>query len=228
MDTFSPKTVGSISSLEALQAIDSDHTPQFDILEIRLDGFQKSEGEDALWVALRVKSWGIPILITCRAASEGGIIDLTVKERCARLERFAEVASYVDIEISSYEEMRTTAKGLQSRGIALVLSYHNFKTTPNDLKAKLQQALAYDADISKFAVMHNSTDDLKTCADFIQSTDHPVALMGMGDLAPVSRLLYAQLGSVLNYGYLGDTPTAPGQWSSLQLKQAIENSARIS
>ena len=85
MDTFSPKTVGSISSLEALQAIDSDHTPQFDILEIRLDGFQKSEGDAALWGALRVKLLGMPTLITCRAASEGGIIDLTVKERCARL-----------------------------------------------------------------------------------------------------------------------------------------------
>jgi 3-dehydroquinate dehydratase-1 len=45
--------------------------------------------------------------------------------------------------------------------------------------------------------------------------------MGMGPLAPVSRLLCAQCGSVLNYGYLGKTATAPGQWDAAFLKQAI-------
>ena len=29
-------------------------------------------------------------------------------------------------------------------------------------------------------------------------------------------------GSVLNYGYLGQTPTAPGQWPCRLLKEAIE------
>ena len=47
--------------------------------------------------------------------------------------------------------------------------------------------------------------------------------MGMGVLAPVSRLLCAQSGSLLNYGYIGQTLTAPGQWDSLRLKQAIAN-----
>jgi 3-dehydroquinate dehydratase len=45
--------------------------------------------------------------------------------------------------------------------------------------------------------------------------------MGMGVLAPVSRLLCAQSGSVLNYGFIGQTATAPGQWDSLRLKQSI-------
>jgi 3-dehydroquinate dehydratase-1 len=45
--------------------------------------------------------------------------------------------------------------------------------------------------------------------------------MGMGPLAPVSRLLCAQCGSVLNYGFLGETATAPGQWDSALLKTAI-------
>jgi 3-dehydroquinate dehydratase-1 len=49
--------------------------------------------------------------------------------------------------------------------------------------------------------------------------------MGMGVLAPVSRLLCAQCGSVLNYGFLGETPTAPGQWDSALLKQAISRLA---
>jgi len=71
--------------------------------------------------------------------------------------------------------------------------------------------------------MHQSAQDIASCAEFIQSIDTPISIMGMGRLAPVSRLLYAQLGSVLNYGYIGDTPTAPGQWSARMLKQAITN-----
>ena len=67
-----------------------------------------------------------------------------------------------------------------------------------------------------------SPADLVRLADF-QLADHgiPVATMGMGPLAPVSRLLCAQCGSLLNYGYLGTTATAPGQWDSGLLKTAI-------
>ena len=46
-------------------------------------------------------------------------------------------------------------------------------------------------------------------------------MMGMGELAAVSRLLYAQHGSLLNYGYLGSEPTAPGEWSAELMKRAI-------
>jgi 3-dehydroquinate dehydratase-1 len=49
----------------------------------------------------------------------------------------------------------------------------------------------------------------------------------MGPLAVVSRLLCAQCGSVLNYGYLGDEPTAPGQWDAGSLKRAMARLPRI-
>ena len=76
--------------------------------------------------------------------------------------------------------------------------------------------------VFKVAAMLHQPADLARLADF-QLADHglPVATMGMGPLAPVSRLLCAQCGSVLNYGYLGETPTAPGQWDAALLKQAI-------
>ncbi len=64
--------------------------------------------------------------------------------------------------------------------------------------------------------------DLARLAEF-QLADHglPVATMGMGPLAAVSRLLCAQCGSVLNYGHLGITATAPGQWDAALLQQAL-------
>ncbi|RYD38768.1 MAG: type I 3-dehydroquinate dehydratase, partial [Verrucomicrobiaceae bacterium] len=74
----------------------------------------------------------------------------------------------------------------------------------------------------KAAAKLASPADMARLAEF-QLMDHgiPVSTMGMGPLAPVSRLLCAQSGSVLNYGYLGATATAPGQWDSTLLKNAI-------
>ena len=224
MSSDSPLTVGSISTLEELSQLDSDHTPYFDVLEVRLDGIEKKKIDDAHWLCLRVKSWGVPILITARDVSEGGIIDLTIEERTARLKRFAEVATYFDIEIANFPSFKNVANSLQAKGLKMILSYHNFQETPDNLQEQLDLAVSYGADISKFAVMLNSTSDVQRCADFIQSTKTDISLMGMGALAPVSRVLCAQLGSVLNYGYLGDTPTAPGQWSAKLLKEAISNS----
>jgi 3-dehydroquinate dehydratase I len=48
-----------------------------------------------------------------------------------------------------------------------------------------------------------------------------VATMGMGPLAAASRVRCALAGSVLNYGYLGEAPTAPGQWPAAKLRAAI-------
>ena len=223
-DTSVPLTVGSIGNLAELGALDSDHTPQFDVLEIRLDGIGREEIDDAHWLALRVKSWGMPILITVRHVSEGGINSLTAEERAARLRRFSDVAAYFDIEIAHYAELKEVAKELQAKQLKMVLSYHRFDGFPEDLSEQLELALSYGADIPKFAVMLHHTSDLERCARFLRESPRPVSLMGMGALAPVSRVLCAQLGSVLNYGYLGSTPTAPGQWSAGLLKQAIQHS----
>lgn len=44
--------------------------------------------------------------------------------------------------------------------------------------------------------------------------------MGMGRFGKISRLLLAQSGSILNYGYL-DRPNASGQWEATLLKKRL-------
>jgi len=85
-----------------------------------------------------------------------------------------------------------------------------------------RQALAPGGQVFKLAAHLPQRGDLARLADF-QAASHglPLATMGMGPLAPVSRLLCAQCGSVLNYGFLGGIPTAPGQWDCGLLRQAI-------
>ena len=48
----------------------------------------------------------------------------------------------------------------------------------------------------------------------------PLSVMGMGRFGKISRLLLAQAGSVLNYGYL-DRPNASGQWEARLLKSRL-------
>ena len=80
----------------------------------------------------------------------------------------------------------------------------------------------------KVAAKLTSPAEMARLAEF-QLADHGLAVstMGMGPLAPVSRLLCAQCGSHFNYGYLGNTATAPGQWDGFLLKTAISRLSKF-
>lgn len=180
--------------------------------------------------ALECTAQVLPILITARCQEEGGLEELSPQQRSSLLERFLDFASWVDIEVNSAQSMESILKTIQTKQKKLILSSHNFQTTPppSSLRKIFTQASDLGADIAKIAIQHNTLSDLHSCAHLMQ--DHfptPVSMMGMGPLAPVSRVLFSQLGSVLNYGFLGNEATAPGQWSASLLKKAILNSQII-
>ena len=114
---------------------------------------------------------------------------------------------------------------LQGRHIPWIASFHDFEKLPESavLAQAAQLAKAAGASLFKAAARLQQPADLARLAEF-QLADHGIAVatMGMGPLAAVSRLLCAQCGSGLNYGYLGKTPTAPGQWDAALLKLAID------
>ncbi len=221
----SPLTVGSVASLNQLACLQpSELAKQCDLLEIRLETMLGHQ--DLLQVELE-RFRDIPLLITARCAAEGGEADLTPDERASLLSAAAPFARWADIELASYGDMQDIAKDLRNQGIGLVLSYHNFEKTP--YLSELQRIVDFgeDADIVKIAVRHHEVEDLTIGTQILQKNRRPMAFMGMGALAPVSRLLYAQHGSLLNYGYLGDEPTAPGQWPAELLKNGIAASEKI-
>ena len=63
--------------------------------------------------------------------------------------------------------------------------------------------------------------DIQTGVQLFTKPKGPIAVMGMGPMGPVSRLLYSQLGSCLVYGYLGEEETAPGQWHVSLIKETL-------
>jgi 3-dehydroquinate dehydratase-1 len=213
------KTVGSFGGPTALNKADAAAVRDAcDIAEIRLDLITNPAAAD--WKHLRE----IPLLFTARRGDEGGSGDLSAAARIALLEIAMDDAACIDIEVASIPEMDGLLETLRSRGIPWIASFHDFGKLPDTsvIENAARRALDAGATVFKMAAMLHSPADIARLADF-QLANHgiSVATMGMGPLAPVSRLLCAQCGSVLNYGYLGETPTAPGQWDAAFLKQAI-------
>jgi len=193
-----------------------------DIAEIRLD-LLVAEGAGG-----RSKPWKhltpTPLLFTARRVEEGGGLALDAKTRIALLLEVLDESALIDIEVASISEMKPLLEELARLQIPWIASYHDFNQLPSPaaLLHASEQAASAGAAAFKAAARLHSPADLARLAEF-QLADHPipVATMGMGPLAAVSRLLCAQSGSVLNYGYLGETSTAPGQWDSAFLKLAI-------
>lgn len=218
-----PRIVGSFGSLTDLKNSDI-HTVNeaCDLAEIRLDLLQAHSPaiEQEIWSHLEE----IPLLFTARRREEGGALDLTAGERVSLLEKVLDSAAWVDIEVASIGECADILSEITARGIPWLASYHDFAKLPETARLEEAAAAAKAAGAAMFkaAAKMVTPADLTRLSEF-QLADHgiPVSTMGMGSLAPVSRLLCAQCGSHFNYGFLGNTATAPGQWDSALLKKTV-------
>lgn len=218
-----PMVVGSFGSREDLAAADPSAIRNCcDLVEIRLDLILTGTGgaEPAPWHHLQ----GLPLLFTARRPEEGGARALNAAERMDLLSVALEQAACIDLEVASIEEMRGLLQNLERRNLPWIASFHDFEKLPDArvLADAAQRALAAGARVFKVAARLQQPADLARLAEF-QLADHglPVATMGMGPLAAVSRLLCAQCGSALNYGFLGQSATAPGQWPAALLQESI-------
>lgn len=215
--------VGSIADFSTLsQIIEVSTAPFCDLVEIRMDGLA-SQGpvkRDA-WAPLVGR---IPLLFTARCVEEGGMCRLDTESRRALLELALPDAAWIDIEVASLPELKPLIQSAHHQGVRVIASAHDFASTPDrdTLTTTINRGRDAGADVAKWATRLHSLDDMKRLLTLLEDEqDIPLSLMGMGPLAPVSRVLAAQLGSVLNYGFLGTNATAPGQWSAARLREAI-------
>jgi 3-dehydroquinate dehydratase-1 len=227
LDPAVPRVVGSFGNVKSLaEACPETVAKACDIVEIRLD-LLEAEG-----VLTATRPWahliGLPLLFTARRGNEGGAGDLTAAQRSALLEAVLDEASLIDVELMSAREMSVLLEKAKARNIPWVASWHDFEGRQDsfDLIPQMaKQAANSGAACFKAAVRLHEIEDVAKLTELLTEVELvPLSLMGMGPLAPVSRLLCAQFGSVLNYGYLGDAPTAPGQWTAELLRSAVRAS----
>lgn len=226
---FSPDTrplvVGSIGDADCLASVTLESlAAECDILEIRLDllHHEFSLSGRTLWQHLLP----FPLLFTARCHAEGSPFDLDLETRTEMLLTVLPDANLVDIEAKNASLMTALIREIDAREIPWIASYHDFLGLPSRTKLDTHAQIAKEAGASAFkaAARMQTPADITELATFQMSDPGiPLATMGMGDLAPVSRLLCAQAGSVLNYGYIGEQETAPGQWSARRLRECIHS-----
>jgi 3-dehydroquinate dehydratase I len=210
-----PSMVGVIHTADGfLQA----GLPGLDAVEVRVDALSVPPA------AQQIIALPVPAIITVRHPDEGGLQSVSDDERRKRYLTLMPAAAAIDLELRSAESMADVCEAALRQGKVLVLSYHDFKSTPpladlNELCARMR---VLGASILKIATKTETLSDVSRLLTLLEHSSRPLALMGMGALGRASRLLLAQAGSALNYGWL-DKPQMPGQWSA---KEFVELLAR--
>lgn len=220
--TYPPKIVASVTSWEVWKTLKGkDLTDQCDWVELRVDALPPELSPEQV-MEFRPE---MPLLVTVRCHEEGGLRRMPEEERFSLIRAYMPYATAIDLEIKSMRHGRELVMEAADRDILVIGSTHDFQITPgvDYLRELEKKARAYQADIVKFAFTLCVASDIQTGVQLFKKPKGPIAVMGMGAMGPVSRLLYSQLGSCLVYGYLGDREAAPGQWPVSLIKENLRN-----
>jgi 3-dehydroquinate dehydratase I len=192
-----------------------------DVAELRVDRFVSVDTERVL--AELAGFDGTPVLATIRARSEGGAYPGTESERLALYRALVPRVDALDVEIGSAiaSEVASTA---HAHGKLVVGSYHDFARTPDaaTLAAVIARGTALGADVVKLATTPQDARDVRLLASVLIShaEEANLVVIGMGEHAVATRLLFPALGSLLTYAFR-DEPTAPGQLSLDELAPLV-------
>ncbi len=221
---FPPPVVGSVADAAAWRAVCAA-APACDVAELRADGLTAAELAE-----VDLSRCPLPVLLTVRCPGEGGLNpNLTTEDRARIAPSLLPHAAALDWEIAHLAAAPQVVEAAHAAGIPVIASAHDFEKTPDAAycRALEQQARELGADVVKFAFRLNRYEDIQCGIDLLRGASGPMAVMGMGALGAVSRLVYAQHGSALVYGYVGNSPTAPGQWSAELFAKALTVSEPI-
>lgn len=210
-----PRIVGVIASRADLERAVRLRRPP-DLFELRLDRLSDiADSVEKVLPKLRR-----PLIITARDPREGGANKLGLRQRRDLLARFLHDADYVDVELRLASALLSS---FGSKSIRRIISFHDFKSTPKskELVAKARAAKALHADIFKVATRTDTPMELGRLLEFMtsKSSDLGLAVMGIGRLGAISRVLLARAGSVLIYASMGRGSDVEGQLSLEQLRE---------
>jgi len=213
-----PHVVGVIASRADLERALKMRRPP-DLFELRLDRLVgMADRVENLLSQLRT-----PLIITARHPHEGGAGKLRLRHRRVLLARFLNHANYIDVELRSALALRSLLKLAKNKKVRRIISWHNFKSTPSarTLVAKAREAKSHGADIFKVATRTDTPIELGRLFEFMTSSrsDLALAVMGIGKLGAISRVMLARAGSVLIYASIGAMSDIEGQLSLEQLRE---------
>ena len=215
--------VGTVHSPESLRAARRLARGAVDWLELRVDHFAAAP-EPLLAAASKLAA---PLIVPVRHPAEGGRNALGFAQRRELYTRFLPRATAIDVELRSVRSLPDVVEQARAGGAGVIVSFHDFCATPSAARLRdvVRRAVAARADVIKIAARADNCAALqRLLALFTAKSPRPLSVMAMGRFGKVSRLLFAQAGSVLNYGYLG-AANASGQWPALEFRKRLAETA---
>ncbi|PON47808.1 3-dehydroquinate dehydratase type I [Parasponia andersonii] len=184
-----------------------------DLVEIRLDSLKAFDPHQDLQTL--IKGSTLPTLFTYRPTWEGGQYDGDEKTRQDALRLAMEFgADYIDVELQVAREFNDSIDGKKPEKFKVVVSSHNYQTTPSveDLGNLVAQIQAAGADIVKFATTAVDITDVARVFQIAVHSQVPIIALVMGERGLISRILCAKFGGYLTFGTLeSGIVSAPGQ-----------------
>jgi len=187
-----------------------------DYAEIRFDFLNPNLVPDALQ---QIKKDLRKCVCTLRPVSEGGKFSGSEKNRISIMKLIAEYNPFLlDIELNSLSKNKNLQRYLKSTGTDILVSWHNFKQTPDTsvLKKKLAQMKKFSNNI-KIVTIAKSVNDATRVLSLYKNNNTKLIAFSMGNYGKISRILCLFLGSPYTYASLGK-PIAPGQFSVDEVK----------
>ena len=210
-------------SLEEAQAIDANRYVDADIIEWRADFLPKDE---ILQVAPAIfeKFAGRELLFTLRTRAEGGEIELSAQEYVQVIKDVTQLyqPEYVDFEYFGNKDVFDQMLDFPN----LVLSYHNFQETPENMMEILSELTSLNPKVVKVSVMAHTEQDVLDLMNFTRgfktlNPEQEYVTISMGKVGKVSRITSDVTGSSWSFASL-DVASAPGQISLSNMKKIRE------
>ncbi|MFS9037369.1 type I 3-dehydroquinate dehydratase [Streptococcus timonensis] len=210
-------------NIEEVQAIDVTRYEDADIIEWRADFLAK---EAILQVAPAIfeKFAGRELLFTLRTRSEGGEIDLSSEEYVQIIKDVTQLyqPDYVDFEYYTHKDVFDQMLDFPN----LVLSYHNFQETPDNMMEILSELTSLTPKVVKVSVMAHTEQDVLDLMNYTRgfktlNPEQDYVTISMGKIGKVSRITSDVTGSSWSFASL-DEASAPGQISLSSMKKIRE------
>ncbi|MCI0362227.1 MAG: shikimate dehydrogenase [Planctomycetaceae bacterium] len=156
-----------------------------------------------------------PVVVTCRREKDGGRWTKSEESRLMLLRQaIAAGVEYVDLEediAASIPRFGDTKR---------IISYHNFRETPEDLSALHARLSGLNADIVKIATMAHGPHDNVRLLRLMRTARIPTIAICMGEFGQPSRILAGKFGAPFTYAtFHAERSMAPGQLSYQQMRE---------
>ncbi len=160
-------------------------------------------------------------IVTCRPGVYEPEYDINILETAA-----LNGAEYIDLELERAPEysLKLRRACLLSKKCKLIISYHNYETTPDAgiLKGIIKYCKELGADIVKMACKSNSVSDNARILGLYGEYNDIVAFC-MGESGKITRPASLMFGAPFTYVAADNgLPTAPGQLTINQVKRILD------